>query len=78
MIDNLTDSAHHTVDQLANGATDAADAISHKGEQLHHLQQQLSAGVRTQVRKHPLLMVSLAVAGGALLGLWFSHKSDKN
>lgn len=78
MLDNLTDSAHHTVDQLANGANHAADAISHKGEQLHHLQQQLSAGVRTQVRKHPLLMVSLAVAGGALLGLWFSHKSDKN
>lgn len=78
MLDNFTDSAHHTVDQLANGANHAADAISHKGEQLHHLQQQLSAGVRTQVRKHPLLMVSLAVAGGALLGLWFSHKSDKN
>lgn len=78
MIDNLTNSAHHTVDQLVNGTTDAAEAISHKGEQLHHLQQKLAAGARVQVRNHPLLVVGLALAGGALLGLWFSHKSDKS
>lgn len=75
MIDNLTNSAHHTVEQLTNGATHAADAIGHKGVQLQHLQQQLAAGARTQVRNHPLLVVSLAAAGAALLGLWLGHKN---
>ena len=85
-IDNVTDRAapafrrmsgraSHAVDKMADGAHLAADAISHKGEQLHHLQQQLVAGSRSTIRNRPLLAVGIAVAGGVLLSWWLSRRN---
>ncbi len=68
--------AHHTVDKMADSANYAADAVVHKGEQLNSLQHKLTNGTRSQVREHPLLALGIAMAGGALLGLWLSKKSD--
>lgn len=67
--------ASHAVDRMADGAHLAADAISHKGEQLHHLQQQLVAGSRSTIRNRPLLAVGIAVAGGVLLSWWLSRRT---
>ena len=71
----MTASAHSTVDKMANGANHAAEAISTKGAQLHHLQQQLTDSTRHQVRSHPLLSIGLALAGGVLFSWWLSHRS---
>lgn len=71
----MTASAHNTVDKMANGANHAAEAISTKGAQLHHLQQQLTDSTRHQVRSHPLLSIGLALAGGVLFSWWLSHRS---
>lgn len=67
--------AHHTVDKMADGANYAADAVVHKGEQLNSLQHKLTDSTRAQVRNHPLLALGVAMAGGALLGLWLNKKS---
>lgn len=76
IITGVTKGAHKTVDKMADGANHAADALVHKGEQLSDLQHRLSEGTRKQVQKHPLLTISIALAGGALLGYWLTHKSD--
>lgn len=74
-IKHMTDNAHHTVDKMANGANYAAEAISTKGAQLHHLQQQLADNTRSQVRSHPLMSIGIAVAGGVLFSWWLSRRS---
>ncbi|MEO3677758.1 hypothetical protein ABGI61_01900 [Rheinheimera sp. FR7-31] len=72
---HMTASAHSTVDKMANGANHAAEAISTKGAQLQHLQQQLTDSTRLQVRNHPLMSIGLALAGGVLFSWWLSHRS---
>jgi ElaB/YqjD/DUF883 family membrane-anchored ribosome-binding protein len=74
-IKNMAASAHSTVDKMASGANHAADAIITKSTQLQHLQQQLVTGTRAQIRNHPLLSLSVAIAGGALFSLWLSRRS---
>ncbi|KKO45207.1 hypothetical protein WG68_11865 [Arsukibacterium ikkense] len=69
----MTNSAHNTVNKMTDGAHYAADAISHKGEQLHNLQQQLTKSTRSRVRSNPLLAIGLAVAGGLLLSWWLNR-----
>ena len=87
-IDNVTDRAapafrrmsgraSHAVDRMADGAHVAADAISHRGEQLHSLQQQLVSGTRNTIRDRPLLAVGIAVAGGVLLSWWLSRRQQR-
>lgn len=71
----MASSAHSTVDKMASGANHAAEAISTKGAQLQHLQQQLADSTRTQVRSHPLLSIGIAVAGGVLFSWWLSRRS---
>lgn len=68
-------SAHNTVDKMASGANHAAEAISTKGDQLHHLQQQLADSTRSQVRSHPLMSIGIALAGGVLFSWWLSRRS---
>ncbi len=75
-IESMANGAHHAVNKMADGAHHAADAVVHKGEQLHDLQQRLTVSTREHVRKHPFITLGLAVAGGALLGLWLNKKRD--
>ncbi len=72
-IKHMTKSAHSTVDKMAGGAHFAAEALSHKGEQLHDLQQQLTKSTRSKVRDNPLLAIGIAVAGGVLLSWWLNR-----
>lgn len=76
-IKHMANSAHNTVNKMAGGAHYAADAIAHKGEQLHTLQQQLTKNTRSQVRSHPLLAIGIAVAGGVLLSWWLNRSSSR-
>ncbi|WP_411360195.1 hypothetical protein [Pseudidiomarina sp. YC-516-91] len=76
LITRVTKGAHQTVDKMANGANNAADSFVHKGEQLNSLKQKLTNGTRAQVRGHPLLALTAALAGGALLGFWLTRKGD--
>ncbi|MDX1537149.1 hypothetical protein [Arsukibacterium sp.] len=69
--------ASNAVDRMADGAHLAADAISHKGEQLHNLQQQLVSSSRSTIRNRPLLAVGVAVAGGILLSWWLSRRQQR-
>ncbi|WP_213997707.1 hypothetical protein [Arsukibacterium sp.] len=73
----MTGRAQYTANRVAEGAHLAAGAISHKGEQLHHLQQQLVRSSRTKIRNRPLLAVGIAVAGGLLLSWWLTRNSSQ-
>ncbi|HEX5794002.1 MAG TPA: hypothetical protein VFY01_12050 [Rheinheimera sp.] len=72
---HMTAGAHSTVNKMANGANHAAEAISTKGAQLQHMQQQLADSSRQQVRSHPLLSIGIAVAGGVLFSWWLSRRN---
>lgn len=74
----MTDRAQHTANRMAEGAHYAAGAMSHKGEQLHHLQQQLVKSSRSKIRNRPLLAVGIAVAGGVLLSWWLSRRNRED
>ncbi|MDF2178956.1 hypothetical protein P2G88_11910 [Aliiglaciecola sp. CAU 1673] len=74
-IKHITDSAHETVDKMANGMNHAAEAVSKKGVQLQHLQQQMTEGTRNQVRNHPLVSLGVALAGGMLFSWWLSRRT---
>jgi ElaB/YqjD/DUF883 family membrane-anchored ribosome-binding protein len=73
-LQQLASSAHSSVDNMAGGANNAAEAISTKGAQLQHLQQQLAGSVRNQVRSHPLIAITLALAGGVLFSRLLSRR----
>ncbi len=66
-IDQLAATSHGAVDSLANGASQLAQLLSHKGEQLHDVQRRLSESCRCQIREKPLAAIGIAVATGFLL-----------
>ncbi|WP_210401701.1 hypothetical protein [Lacimicrobium sp. SS2-24] len=74
-IEQMTASAHDTVDKMASGVNHAAEAMSKKGQQLNHLQQQLTEGTREQIRSHPLMSLGVAMATGMLFSWWLSRRS---
>ncbi|MGZ8175400.1 MULTISPECIES: DUF883 domain-containing protein [Methylobacter] len=66
-IDNASHSAHEAVDQIANAANQAAEAIGEKEAQLKNAEQQLMANCRGYVRDNPVTSLGIAIAGGFLL-----------
>lgn len=66
-IDQLAATSHGAVDSLANGVSQLAQLLSHKGEQLHDVQRRLSESCRSQIRDKPLAAIGIAVATGFLL-----------
>lgn len=66
-VDQLAATSHGAVDSLANGASQLAQLLSHKGEQLHDAQRRFSESCRCQIRDKPLAAIGVAVAAGFLL-----------
>jgi len=63
-IDNVSHSAHETVDKIANATNQAAEAIGEKGAQLKNAEQQLVENCRDYVRDNPVTSLGIAVAAG--------------
>ena len=67
-IDEMTDSAHKTVDQIADTASSAAWELGRQGERLISAQRRFAkASYRTMCR-HPVASVAIAAVAGLLLG----------
>lgn len=73
-IDNVSHSAHETVDKIANATNQAAEAIGEKGAQLKNAEQQLVENCRDYVRDNPVTSLGIAVAAGFLLSRLLSGR----
>jgi ElaB/YqjD/DUF883 family membrane-anchored ribosome-binding protein len=66
-IDTAAQSAHETVDKIANATTQAAEALGEKGKQLKNAEKQLLENCRSYVQDNPITSLGIAVAAGFLL-----------
>ncbi len=73
-IDNVSHSAHETVDKIANASNQAAEAIGEKRAQLKNAEQQLVENCRGYVRDNPVTSLGIAVAAGFLLSRLLSGR----
>ena len=68
-IERVSQSAHKAVDRAASVASDYAERIGAKGEQLMSMHEDWFETARDYVREKPLQAIGIAVAAGYLLHL---------
>jgi len=73
-IEKAANSAHETVDIIANVATQAVDALGEKGEQLKNREQQLLDDCRGYVHDNPITALGIAAAAGFVLSRLLSGR----
>ena len=73
-VDRLASGAHLTVDKIAGAATQAAETIELKSEQLRGAQTRLTENCREYVRDNPVTSLGIAVAAGFLLSRLLSSR----
>jgi ElaB/YqjD/DUF883 family membrane-anchored ribosome-binding protein len=73
-IDKVTNSAHETVDMIANVTTQAVEALGEKGEQLKCSEQQLVENCRNYVHDNPITSLGIAAAAGFILSRLLSGR----
>ncbi|MDO8843090.1 MAG: DUF883 C-terminal domain-containing protein [Methylicorpusculum sp.] len=73
-IKNAANSAHETVDKIANATNQAAEALGEKGEQLKNCEQQLVENCRSYVHENPLTALGIAAAAGFVLSRLLSRR----
>ena len=73
-VDRLASGAHRAVDQMADVAARAADAVDVKSEQLKDIQAQWLEKSRVYVRDNPMKSLGIAVVGGFLLSRLLSSR----
>jgi ElaB/YqjD/DUF883 family membrane-anchored ribosome-binding protein len=66
-IEKATNSAHETVNKMADVSNQAVDAISEKGEQLKKAEEQMMDNCRGYIHDNPITSLGIAVAAGFLL-----------
>ncbi|MCD2451628.1 DUF883 family protein [Methylicorpusculum oleiharenae] len=73
-INKAAESAHETVDKIANATNQAADALGEKGEQLKNCEQRLVEDCRSYVHENPLTALAIAAAAGFVLSRLLSGR----
>jgi ElaB/YqjD/DUF883 family membrane-anchored ribosome-binding protein len=73
-IEKAANSAHETVDMIANVTTQAVEALGEKGEQLKNCEQQLVENCRRYVHDNPITSLGIAAAAGFLLSRLLSRR----
>jgi ElaB/YqjD/DUF883 family membrane-anchored ribosome-binding protein len=68
-IDRVSQSAHKAVDRAASVASDYAERISAKGEQLMSMHEDWLDAAREYVREKPFQALGIALAAGYLIHL---------
>lgn len=59
--------AHEAMDTVVHAGSQAGEAISEKGEQLHNMEQRLLKNCRGYVRDNPIVSLGIAAGVGFLL-----------
>ncbi len=73
-VDRLASGAHRVVDQMADVAARAADAVDVKSEQLKDIQAQWLEKSRVYIRDNPVKSLGIAVVSGFLLSRLLSSR----
>ena len=73
-VDRIASAAHETINKIAGAATQAAETLDVKGEQLKDLQMRLMENCRVYVHEHPVKSLGIAIAGGFLLSRLLSAR----
>jgi ElaB/YqjD/DUF883 family membrane-anchored ribosome-binding protein len=73
-VDRMESSAHDVVDRVAGVATQTAETLGIKGEQLKSAQRRLMESARDYVREHPVASLGMAVATGYVLSRLLSSR----
>ncbi len=73
-VDRLASGAHRVVDQMADVAAQAAEALDAKGGELKNLQVQWLEKSRVYVRDNPVKSLGIAIVSGFLLSRLLSSR----
>lgn len=74
MTDKASQFAHEAGEKIANASTQAADALSEKGEQLKNAEQRLMSHCCAYVKDNPATSLGIAVVAGFLLSRLLSAR----
>ena len=73
-ISNLTSAAQDTYDRVKTAASQAANRLSERSDELWALQERATDTARTYMREHPLATIGIAVAVGLILSRLLSRR----
>lgn len=73
-VDRVAAGAHTVVDKIAGAATNAAETLGEKGDQLKAAQARATEASRDYIRENPLTSIGIAVAVGFLLSRLVSSR----
>lgn len=73
-IEKAANTAHETVDMVANVTTQAVEALGEKGEHLKNCEQQLVENCRSYVHENPITALGIAAAAGFVLSRLLSGR----
>jgi ElaB/YqjD/DUF883 family membrane-anchored ribosome-binding protein len=73
-VNRLKSGAHDAMDKVAHASSQAADALSHKGEQLQDAEQQLLKNCRDYIQDNPVASLGIAVGVGFLISRLLSSR----
>ena len=72
--EKVSNFAQETADKIGSATSDAAEALTEKGEQLMDAEQQLLKNCRGYVRDYPMISLGIAIGGGFLLSRLLSSR----
>jgi ElaB/YqjD/DUF883 family membrane-anchored ribosome-binding protein len=73
-LSDLGSAAQDTYDRVRSAASQAANRLSERSDELWELQQRASDTARTYMREHPLATIGIAVAVGLILSRLLSRR----
>jgi ElaB/YqjD/DUF883 family membrane-anchored ribosome-binding protein len=73
-VNHLKSGAHDVMDKVANASSQAAEALSKKGEELHSIEQSLVKNCRGYLQDNPVAALGIAVGVGFLISRLFSSR----
>jgi ElaB/YqjD/DUF883 family membrane-anchored ribosome-binding protein len=71
---HIKSGAHDAIDKVVHVTTQAADALSHKGDQLHDMERQALKNSRNYIQDNPVTSLGIAVGVGFLLSRLLSSR----
>lgn len=74
-VNKSAQTAHATIDKVADAAKHASDSIGEKGHELKETQEKWLAAATDYVKANPVKSLGIAAASGYLLSRLFSNRS---
>jgi len=73
-VNRIKSGAHEAMDTVVHATSQAGEAISERGEQLHTMEQRLVKNCRGYVRDNPIVSLGIAAGVGFLLSRLLSNR----